>query len=52
MIINGILGALVGVTAGCAVVTPVEAVPIGESKIYLILLVHEILYACPLLILI
>lgn len=29
MIINGILGALVGVTAGCAVVTPMEAVPIG-----------------------
>ena len=29
MIINGILGALVGVTAGCALVTPVEAVPIG-----------------------
>jgi Amt family ammonium transporter len=28
-IINGILGALVGVTAGCCVVTPVEAVPIG-----------------------
>ena len=33
MIINGILGALVGVTAGCAVVTPVEAVPIGKLKI-------------------
>ena len=29
MIINGILGALVGITAACAVVTPIESVPIG-----------------------
>jgi ammonia channel protein AmtB len=29
MVINGILGALVGVTGGCAIVTPVEAVFIG-----------------------
>lgn len=29
MIINGILGGLVGVTAGCAIVTPIEAIPIG-----------------------
>ena len=34
-IINGILGALVGVTAGCAVVTPVEAVPIGIGPHFL-----------------
>ena len=29
MVINGILGALVGITAGCAIVTPVESVFIG-----------------------
>ncbi len=29
MIINGILGGLVGVTAGCAIVTPLESVFIG-----------------------
>ena len=35
MVINGILGALVGITAACAVVTPVESVPIGVVGAFL-----------------
>ncbi len=35
VLINGILGSLVGVTAGCAVVTPREAVIIGIIESYL-----------------